>query len=110
MVDNGLRILSSANQVSASNTPQTCISFCAAQSYALAGVEYGQSNKLYFPDNMTEHALPQVKNAGAAVHTTRWQVPYRLLLSQVGYRSRKRFFHRMNGIMMWLSRRVLFSM
>jgi hypothetical protein len=71
MVDNGLRILSSANQVSASNTPQTCISFCAAQSYALAGVEYGEPNKSYFPENVTEHALPQVKNAGVVVPTTR---------------------------------------
>ncbi|KAF7351503.1 Glycoside hydrolase family 128 protein [Mycena sanguinolenta] len=41
-VDVGNRILSAANEVSASNTPQTCVAFCSGQGYIMAGVEFSQ--------------------------------------------------------------------
>ncbi|KAJ7678763.1 glycosyl hydrolase catalytic core-domain-containing protein [Mycena rosella] len=41
-VDVGNRILVAANQVSTTNTPQTCIAFCSGNGYTMAGVEFGQ--------------------------------------------------------------------
>ncbi|KAF7360054.1 Glycoside hydrolase family 128 protein [Mycena venus] len=41
-VDVGNRILVAANQVSATNTPQTCIAFCSSNGLTMAGVEFSQ--------------------------------------------------------------------
>ncbi|KAJ7359840.1 hypothetical protein DFH08DRAFT_646220, partial [Mycena albidolilacea] len=39
-VDVGNRILVAASQVSTTNTPQMCISFCSSKGYTMAGVEF----------------------------------------------------------------------
>ncbi|KAJ7683170.1 glycosyl hydrolase catalytic core-domain-containing protein [Mycena olivaceomarginata] len=43
-VDVGNRILVAANQVSTTNTPQTCIAFCSSQGLAMAGVKFSCSS------------------------------------------------------------------
>ncbi|KAF8140919.1 hypothetical protein K438DRAFT_697739 [Mycena galopus ATCC 62051] len=78
-VDVGNRILSAASQVSAKNTPQTCIAFCSGQGYTMAGVEFGGCPALHLR-NM--HLLPftflKARNVGAEAPT----IPSRALCSQ----------------------------
>ncbi|KAJ7032550.1 glycosyl hydrolase catalytic core-domain-containing protein [Mycena alexandri] len=59
-VDVGNRILVAASQVSAANTPQTCIAFCSREGYTMAGVEFSECPP---------------KSAGAEARTTPSQVP-----------------------------------
>jgi hypothetical protein len=49
-VDVGNRILVAANQVSTTNTPQTCIAFCSSQGLAMAGVKFSRCPFLHLKD------------------------------------------------------------
>lgn len=79
MVDVGQRILSAANQVTASNSPQNCISFCTQQGFSMAGIEYGGLLVLMMPCCAYLHTSgPQAKNAGAGMDTTPQRARHRL--------------------------------
>ncbi|KAJ7500614.1 glycosyl hydrolase catalytic core-domain-containing protein [Mycena galericulata] len=67
-VDVGNRILVAANQVSATNTPQTCITFCSGQGFTMAGVEYSQEcwcGSSYNPSAGTVQSAPDSDCASA---------------------------------------------